>query len=146
MALSTVTSRLTNFRHLYPKAISAYSTCLLQPTETNIGSGSINGHDLNRMIVVRPYTVTADDSSTNTTLLHYDHTPTSIGTTIGAVWTSFSGQMWDTLSTWLIKRTYQPSIIRKRRKTGFLTRQKSVGGRRVLKRRQMKGRIRLGGC
>jgi len=53
---------------------------------------------------------------------------------------------WDQLSTWLIKRTFQPSIIRKRRKTGFLTRQKTVGGRRVLARRKQKGRLRLGGC
>jgi large subunit ribosomal protein L34 len=48
--------------------------------------------------------------------------------------------------TLLIKRTFQPSIIRKRRKTGFLKRHKSVGGRRVLDRRVAKGRIRLGGC
>ena len=50
------------------------------------------------------------------------------------------------LSLWLIKRTFQPSIIRKRRKTGFLTRQKTVGGRRILERRRKKGRMRLGGC
>lgn len=50
------------------------------------------------------------------------------------------------LSTWFIKRTYQPSIIRKRRKHGFRRRKESVGGRRVLKRRMAKGRIRLGGC
>ena len=49
------------------------------------------------------------------------------------------------LSTWLIKRTFQPSIIRKRRKHGFLRRQESVGGRKVLKRRKLKGRMRLGG-
>ena len=55
-------------------------------------------------------------------------------------------ELWNNLSTWLIKRTFQPSIIRKRRKTGFLTRQKTVGGRRVLERRRKKGRARLGGC
>mmetsp|Transcript_12025 Transcript_12025/g.17098 ORF Transcript_12025/g.17098 Transcript_12025/m.17098 type:complete len:178 (-) Transcript_12025:93-626(-) len=49
-------------------------------------------------------------------------------------------------SIWFIKRTYQPSIIRKRRKTGFLERQRTVGGRRTLKRRIAKGRSRLGGC
>ena len=49
------------------------------------------------------------------------------------------------ISIWLIKRTFQPSIVRKRRKHGFLRRQESVGGRRVLKRRAAKGRIRLGG-
>ncbi|KAL7526934.1 hypothetical protein ACHAXR_001719 [Thalassiosira sp. AJA248-18] len=50
------------------------------------------------------------------------------------------------ISTWLIKRTYQPSIIRKRRKHGFMRRKESVGGRNVLRRRKAKGRIRLGGC
>ena len=49
------------------------------------------------------------------------------------------------LSTWFIKRTFQPSIVRKRRKHGFLRRQETVGGRRVLKRRRAKGRMRLGG-
>ena len=48
------------------------------------------------------------------------------------------------LSTWLIKRTFQPSIIRKRRKHGFRRRKESVGGNRVLKRRLAKGRMRLG--
>lgn len=46
---------------------------------------------------------------------------------------------------WMIKRTFQPSIIRKKRKTGFLVRQRTVGGRRTLKRRIAKGRWRLGG-
>lgn len=44
-----------------------------------------------------------------------------------------------------IKRTFQPSIIRKKRKMGFLVRQRTVGGRKVLKRRMAKGRWRLGG-
>jgi large subunit ribosomal protein L34 len=48
--------------------------------------------------------------------------------------------------TWLIKRTFQPSIIKKRRKHGFMERKKSVGGRKVLKRRMLKGRARLGGA
>ena len=49
------------------------------------------------------------------------------------------------LSIWFIKRTFQPSIIRKKRKTGFLVRLRSVGGRKVLKRRKLRGRWRLGG-
>ena len=49
------------------------------------------------------------------------------------------------IATWFIKRTYQPSIIRKRRKHGFRRRKESVGGRRVLKRRMAKGRKRMGG-
>mmetsp|Transcript_39512 Transcript_39512/g.92331 ORF Transcript_39512/g.92331 Transcript_39512/m.92331 type:complete len:170 (-) Transcript_39512:510-1019(-) len=58
---------------------------------------------------------------------------------------SFATSLLDSAIFW-IKRTFQPSIIRKRRKTGFLKRHKSVGGRRVLKRRKAKGRKRLGGC
>jgi large subunit ribosomal protein L34 len=49
------------------------------------------------------------------------------------------------LFVWHIKRTFQPSIIRKKRKMGFLVRQRTVGGRRILNRRRAKGRARLGG-
>jgi large subunit ribosomal protein L34 len=45
----------------------------------------------------------------------------------------------------LIKRTFQPSLIRKKRKHGFLARLGSVGGRKVLRRRHNKGRARAGG-
>jgi large subunit ribosomal protein L34 len=44
----------------------------------------------------------------------------------------------------LIKRTFQPSIQRRKRKGGFLVRQRTVGGRRTLRRRRAKGRMRLG--
>jgi large subunit ribosomal protein L34 len=50
------------------------------------------------------------------------------------------------LWTWLIKRTFQPSIIRKKRKCGYLKRSKSVGGRKILRRRREKGRARLFGA
>ena len=45
---------------------------------------------------------------------------------------------------WLIKRTFQPSIVRRKRKGGFLVRQRTVGGRRTLRRRRLKSRWRLG--
>ena len=32
-------------------------------------------------------------------------------------------QLWENISIWFTKRTFQPSVIRKRRKQGFLTRQ-----------------------
>lgn len=43
-----------------------------------------------------------------------------------------------------IKRTWQPSLVKRKRKHGFLERQKSVGGRKILKRRMKKNRKRLG--
>lgn len=43
-----------------------------------------------------------------------------------------------------IKRTYQPSTIKRKRKHGFLYRSKTRLGKKILKRRQEKGRSRLG--
>lgn len=38
------------------------------------------------------------------------------------------------------KPTYRPSVVRRKRKHGFLARLKSQGGRKVLQRRKLKGR------
>ena len=43
----------------------------------------------------------------------------------------------------MIKRTYQPSNLKRKRRHGFLARLRSVGGRKVLKRRRLKGRRKL---
>ncbi len=42
-----------------------------------------------------------------------------------------------------MKRTYQPSVIRRKRTHGFLVRMKTRGGRAVIRSRRAAGRAKL---
>jgi large subunit ribosomal protein L34 len=65
-----------------------------------------------------------------------DGEATAEGTAEGGAAAADDAIMW-------VKRTYQPNFLRRKRKHGFLKRLKTTAGRKVLKKRERKGRWRL---
>lgn len=64
-----------------------------------------------------------------------------VSTSISTIASSIMSEL--SLALWLLKRTFQPSLLRRKRKHGFLSRLHDRNGRKTLNRRLEKGRRQL---
>lgn len=71
--------------------------------------------------------------------------PLELTRTISGVGSGMVATLWDNIQSGILflKRTFQPSLIRRKRKHGFLARQATKDGRKILAARTRKGRRSL---
>mmetsp|Transcript_117255 Transcript_117255/g.230005 ORF Transcript_117255/g.230005 Transcript_117255/m.230005 type:complete len:124 (-) Transcript_117255:45-416(-) len=79
------------------------------------------------------------------TLGNGSFSPVDLSRTISGLGDGMVTTLWENIQSGILflKRTFQPSLIRRKRKHGFLARQATKDGRAILQNRRSKGRRNL---
>ncbi len=91
------------------------------------------------------YTTPSRSLTLSTPPVQFIPAPSSSAALIPSSISSIASSILSELSAaiWLLKRTFQPSLLRRKRKHGFLSRLHDRNGRKTLNRRLEKGRRSL---
>jgi large subunit ribosomal protein L34 len=84
-------------------------------------------------------------SQSSTTFVNNQLSPADFNKTISGLSAGLVSSLWENIQSGIlfIKRTFQPSLIRRKRKHGFLARAADKDGRKILNNRRRKGRRSL---